>query len=297
MHPPGDRGQSLTARVQWLSPPSTRKGECWTRARGGVSGPPECWVAGLAEAEPGLGSCNQDSKETPRAGSKALRPRRVGPRGKPGGASRVASAGLGRAHEGHVGVEELARRGPPSCSAAAAACRRWRYSGWGTCPAPQPGTQRTGLGLGRDRGRAPGGALLARLSTLVSGPSTRCGKLGGFVREWLGMRAAEEGASAKRWRGGKTGMGRHRWEHRGASEELPPAERQRLAPGPARAAEFHVGGPRDAGSHGVAGQCCVRSPTPAHEHGTKTQASTSFGGVGTGSARGREGGGGGGAGP
>lgn len=132
-------------------------------------------------------------------------------------------------------------------------------------PADRPGA-RTGPRPGAWR-RSP---RASRYSGVWAFYPLRCGKLGGFVREWLGMRAGEERASllAKPWHGGKTGMGRRWWERRGASGELRPSLAPETGAGaPARAGRFHVGGPRDAGSRGVAGQRYVRSPTQAHEHG------------------------------
>lgn len=98
---------------------------------------------------------------------------------------------------------------PPSCSALAAACRRWRNCGRGAGPAPQPGTQQTGQGRGRGRGPAPAGALRERLFSRVQASCPlRCGKLGGFVRGWLGMRAGEAwGEDEKPGTGGWESLG------------------------------------------------------------------------------------------
>lgn len=113
------------------------------------SGPQACYSP---DAAPGLGCCSKGAEETPNAASEAWWPGRVGPPRNPGGASRVASAGPGRAHaRGARGCGGTGAAGAPSCSAAAAGCRRWRNRvGCPPCagggPSPAPSWQARGRG-------------------------------------------------------------------------------------------------------------------------------------------------------
>jgi hypothetical protein len=190
------------------------------------SSPQACWAVWLAEAAPSLGCCGRDAKEAVNAGSIAERPGRVGWPGNPGGASPVASAGGGRAHEGHVGMEEPA---PPGLLPAAP--WRGRNSGWGACPvraapaalAPCPAVK--GQGRGRCGGPTPGGALHARLCRDARAFFPfQCGTVreaGGFVLGYMGVRTGDEGASqvSKSLARGKDWMDTDQWERLGASRE------------------------------------------------------------------------------
>lgn len=132
------------------------------------SGPQACPAAQLADAAPGLGCCSKGAEETPNAASEAWWPGRVGPPRNPGGASRVASAGPGRAHAGHVGVGE-----PAPLGLLPAAPRRPGAGAGGTQgglpalrrrpPQPQPSTQLAGQGRGPHQARRLE-ALSARVS-------------------------------------------------------------------------------------------------------------------------------------
>ena len=163
----------------------------------------------------------------------------MGPPRNPGGASRVASAGRGRAHARHVGVEQ-----PAPLGLLPAAPRRPGAGAGGTAggvpapcrrpPQPQPGTQLTGQGRAPHRGPAPGGALRAPLfpgaGGLLPAPVREARRLCPGMSGGAGW---DEGASlpATPWHGGKTGMDRAWWERRGAPRTAPAAELRRLAPG------------------------------------------------------------------
>lgn len=112
----------------------------------------------------------------------------VGPRGSPAGASRAASAGRGRAHEGHVGVDEREPRGllpaaPPAGSrrrsnggrgagrAGAAPCGQ---AGGGDGPEALRPEARSARLSSRAPGPPPGSA--AESPAALSGDGPRCGR-------------------------------------------------------------------------------------------------------------------------
>lgn len=200
------------------------------------SGPQAGRAAWLAVAAPGLGCCSRDAKETPNARSAALRPGRVGPPGNPGGASGVASAGRGRAHEGHVGVDEPVRRGllpaaPPRPGVRARGTAGGVPAPRRRHPQPSPGTLRAGQGRGQHPGPTPRGALLTGLLPGAWAPSRlRCGKprrlCPGMAKgAGGGPRGFQTQAWAKDWDGQRSVGGP--WGFEGTA---PVAELRRLAP-------------------------------------------------------------------
>lgn len=236
----------------------------------------------------------RDAKETPNAGLEVLRPGRVGPRRNPGGASRVASAGLRRAHEVHVGV------GEPACRASflqrrsgqVPALAERRAGRLPRAPARHP-AGRQGAGTAPRPGawrRSPRAALLGCLGLLLAavrearrlcpGMAGGAGAVGrgfptGQTLAWGVAGWAGAGGSAVELQGGCASS---RAPETGAGDRRGPAGSPWVDPKP-RA------------SVGVTGRRRVNSPKPAHEQGTGTWSSSSSCGIGRESARGREGGG------
>lgn len=236
----------------------------------------------------------RDAKETPNAGLEVLRPGRVGPRRNPGGASRVASAGLRRAHEVHVGV------GEPACRASflqrrsgqVPALAERRAGRLPRAPARHPAGRR-GAGTAPRPGawrRSPRAALLGCLGLLLAavrearrlcpGMAGGAGAVGrgfptGQTLAWGVAGWAGAGGSAVELQGGCASS---RAPETGAGDRRGPAGSTWVDPKP-RA------------SVGVTGRRRVNSPKPAHEQGTGTWSSSSSCGIGRESARGREGGG------
>lgn len=162
-----------------------------------------------------------------------MRPGRVGPRGNPGGASRVASAGLGRAHEVHVGVEESAPRGLLPAAPRRPGARAGETAGGVPARRPSPAPSRQASDAHRSEAQRLE-ALSARISSLGSRPPSRSGAGSlsalsgngwGCGRERKGFPTGQTPACGKDWDGQRP-VGKS-WGFNGTARG---AESRRLAP-------------------------------------------------------------------